>query len=348
MSDRSRARAQQHAPAEVAGPAAHPDAHGSNAAAAAALPAPEADMTFTLDEVARYEAAASAERQHGVMVDADARENAGNSRVSEGVNLAGAVNDTVGGTSNAIDGVRGMARTVDGRLTNLRLPPTAGPERAPAISGRITGGLGAASGLAQGINAFRQGMEPGATQHTREQAAYGVGIGALGAAGGVMSMAGRSAAPFGALAGGLEVAQGVGNLRSNDVNDQGAGGQQVMHGALSGIAAVAGSSPLGAVAGAGAAGVSIGTTLQQRAEAVSLESGRYQEAERDRSGRVTGSHAISASEEAARRGQEDGQLTTEGLRELGVPEGAANAMGFAGGLVNTGIHAVGTTLSNLW
>ncbi|MCE9580430.1 MAG: hypothetical protein K8W52_45345, partial [Deltaproteobacteria bacterium] len=255
---------------------------------------------------------------------ADAIAQAGASRQSEVVNTAGAVNDTL----SAVNAAR-------------------------PISDRVTGPIGTIAGLGQMYNSWTQGNRPGASHEDRVQAAFGMGIGGLGAAGGVATTAGLSglSGVLGVASGVLESVQGGRNLASHDVAVQGQGGQQLAHGLLSGgagLATLAGS-PLALPLAAGAAGVSIGTTMQQRADAVSLEQGRYTE---QRAGRGvnggTTTHNISATDAAVRSGMEDGELTRQALMDLTGNRTISNAAGYASGFINTGVHSIYNTLTNLW
>ena len=163
-----------------------------------------------------------------------------------------------------------------------------------------------------------------------------------------MTMAGSApaASAFGVVGGGLEVAQGIDNIRHGDVAAEGAGYQQVLHGGLTagaGAATLAGATTVAApVLTAAAAGVSVGTAMQQRADAVSLEEGRF--TERRMSGRGLDArmedHNISATDAAAQAGIEDGRVWSEltGSENVGLVMGGLSTVG----------HSIYNTFTNLW
>lgn len=334
--------------------------------ASASAPAP--DMVFTAEEVDAYDRAhgtgataasspVTPERQAAVA-------SAGASRQGEIVGAGGAVNDVLSATNAYRSTSEIRAPGIRGPFLPRSAPPVGSPPgvdlRPPEVrvgapmSDRVLGPISAIAGLGQMYNAWTSGTRAGATDEDRTQAAFGMGTGALGAAGGVATTAGMSnlSGALGVAGGALESAQGIRNLGSNDVAVQGQGGQQLLHGVLSGgagIATLAGSTVAAPLLTAGAAGVSIGTTMQQRADAVSLEQGRYTE---QRAGRGvnggTTTHNISATDAAVRGGMEDGELTRQALMDLTGNQTISNAAGYASGFINTGVRSIYNTLTNLW
>lgn len=315
----------------------------------AAASRPTAPSTTTAEERdrSRPPAGPSAER-------AAALASSGDSRRSEAIGALGGANDAAA----AVGAYRGTGEIMAAGTRGPFMPRTPVPgggldlrplqiRSAAPVSDVALGGLGTAAGLAQMYGSYRSGTREGATDADRRQAAYGVGVGAAGASSGIMTMAGSSpaASVFGVVGGGLEVAQGVDNIRHGDVAAEGAGYQQVLHGGLAagaGAATLAGATTVAApVLTAAAAGVSVGTAMQQRADAVSLEEGRYTET---RYGRgldgASGEHNITATNAAEQGGRADGAVWTE-------LTGSENVGFVMGGLSTVG-RSIYNTFTNLW
>ncbi len=246
----------------------------------------------------------------------------------------------------------GAANDVVGALNATR------PATAPMVGDRFTGPLATVAGGLQAINSFRQGIAdrlPGETdeqlRERRVNGAFGVGVGALGAAGGVAQMGGMDALGGGLsiASGGLEAVQGINNLRSNDLNTQGQGGQQVLHGLLSAGGGALQGTPAGMVMQAGAGGVAVGTAMQQRAEQVSLANGSYQQT---RYGRGINGEAttvnVSASDDASIRGAQTFANVNSSLYNLTGNSTISEIGGGVAGLAHTGARSVWNTLTNLW